>query len=672
MEEIVDLALKKPVLEFCNHPEQLTAEGNDLEYDAINGGYLGIHHPAFITVDLEKEVEVKQISMKLYDSAETLNKTKVPEKQAGNYSSRYAFRLLCSTDMESWKVLYDTTKATEPYGDKAAGNRKTYRKGWQWAVFDEPVRMRYFRIHALHNPANSGFHVVRLRLYDKEYDKMKLGEKMTLQSENETEIKDALPLSARLLNLSQRLDVATPDTIKKEKDGEYLSLKNQIVERSIEVHTVDGKVDQFRRIITPHMVKFLEDHYTNERKTNLISWTVTLSLIFIKSVFEVLEIHNTFATNAFLWTVGVGALMVTLFNSWPWFRYALENLIPKIKNAKEAVPKPDRNVLKNKDNYNVRAIDSEGNSFETGNESAEGNSLGILFNDEIRPYDICSGFHAVTNPGWIEVNLKNPEEISYLRFLLWDNCGSEKKQPSNRRYVYRLLISESDDPANRAWEAVYDNHISPSNGWQEFYFEDRARKITAIKLQFFHTLSLSTNPTTQIVSIQAFKNPTENFFESESPNKPDSYAPPVSGIVRSRVILGTLQEQMGFIVESEITDKIKDYLTRISNSSNLEDRDILHIESFKDDIEKNKESGLNKQLNLFYKSILSPVNRYNNKLELSALWISTISNIMLSIDILPLSNYITLISMLLLIITIGGIGLYLDSKRGSRAVAVSR
>lgn len=668
MEEVVDLALKKPVLEFCNHPEQLTAEGDELEYDATKGGYLGIHHPAFITVDMETEVKVKQISMKLYDSAETLNKTKVPEKQAGNYSSRYAFRLLCSTDMESWKVLYDTTKAIEPYGDKAAGNRKPYRKGWQWAVFDEPVRMRYFRIHALHNPANSGFHVVRLRLYNKEYDKMKLGEKMTLQTGNEMEIKDALPLSARLLNLSQRLDVATPDTIKKGNDREYLSLKNQIVERSIEVHTVDGKVDQFRRIITPHMVKFLEDHYINERKTNLISWTVTLSLIFIKSVFEVFEIHNTFATNAFLWTVGVAALMVTLFNSWPWFRYALEKLIPKVKNTEETVQTPDENVIVN----NVRAIDSEGNSFEAGNESPEGNSLGALFSDEIGRYDISTGFHAVTNPGWIEVSLKKPEEISYLRFLLWDNCGSEKKQPSNRRYVYRLLISESDDPANRSWEAAYDNHISPSNGWQEFYFEDRTRKITAIKLQFFHTLSLSTNPTTQIVSIQAFKNPTENFFESGSPDTPTSYAPPVSGIVRSRVILGPLQEQMGFIVESEITDKIKDYLTRISSSSNLEDRDILHIESFKDDIEKNKESGLNKQLNLLYKSILSPVNRYNNKLELSALWVSTISNIMLSIDILPLSNYITLISMLLLIITIGGLGLYLDNKRGDRAGAVSR
>lgn len=668
MEEVVDLALKKPVLEFCNHPEQLTAEGDELEYDATKGGYLGIHHPAFITVDMETEVKVKQISMKLYDSAETLNKTKVPEKQAGNYSSRYAFRLLCSTDMESWKVLYDTTKAIEPYGDKAAGNRKPYRKGWQWAVFDEPVRMRYFRIHALHNPANSGFHVVRLRLYNKEYDKMKLGEKMTLQTGNEMEIKDALPLSARLLNLSQRLDVATPDTIKKGNDREYLSLKNQIVERSIEVHTVDGKVDQFRRIITPHMVKFLEDHYINERKTNLISWTVTLSLIFIKSVFEVFEIHNTFATNAFLWTVGVAALMVTLFNSWPWFRYALEKLIPKVKNTEETVQTPDENVIVN----NVRAIDSEGNSFEAGNESPEGNSLGALFSDEIGRYDISTGFHAVTNPGWIEVSLKKPEEISYLRFLLWDNCGSEKKQPSNRRYVYRLLISERDDPANRSWEAAYDNHISPSNGWQEFYFEDRTRKITAIKLQFFHTLSLSTNPTTQIVSIQAFKNPTENFFESGSPNTPTSYAPPVSGIVRSRVILGPLQEQMGFIVESEITDKIKDYLTRISSSSNLEDRDILHIESFKDDIEKNKESGLNKQLNLLYKSILSPVNRYNNKLELSALWVSTISNIMLSIDILPLSNYITLISMLLLIITIGGLGLYLDNKRGDRAGAVSR
>lgn len=95
-------------------------------------------------------------------------------------------------------------------------------------MFDEPVRMRYFRIHALHNPANSGFHVVRLRLYNKEYDKMKLGEKMTLQTGNETEIKDALPLSARLLNLSQRLDVATPDTIKKETTGNISVLKTRL------------------------------------------------------------------------------------------------------------------------------------------------------------------------------------------------------------------------------------------------------------------------------------------------------------------------------------------------------------------------------------------------------------------------------------------------------------
>ena len=161
-------------------------------------------------------------------------------------------------------------------------------------------------------------------------------------------------------------------------------------------------------------------------------------------------------------------------------------------------------------------------------------------------------------------------------------------------------------------------------------------------------------------------------MESPEPGKHTGYAPAIDGIVRSRVILGPIQEQMGFIVESEITQKIHDYLTRISDRTTLEDSELIHIDSFKNDIKTHEDSGLNKQLNLFYKSILAPVNRYNNKLAESALWISTISNLLLIIDIIPLSDYMTLISMLLLIITIGGLGLYLDSKRGNRAGAVSR
>lgn len=667
MGKVVDLALKKPVLEFCNHPEQLTAEGNEKEYDAVNGGYLGIHHPAFITVDLEEPVNVKQISMKLYDSDDPLNKTIIPKNQDMNYCNRYAFRLLCSEDMISWKVLYDTTKATEPYGEKDAGNRKPYRKGWQWAVFETPVRMRYFRIHAMHNPANSGFHVVRLRLYDSEFDEMKLGEKMTMQTGNEIEVRDALPLSARLLNLNQRLDVATPRAIR-ENDREYLNLKNQIVERSIEVHTVDGKVDQFRRIITPHLVKFLEDNYFHERRTNLISWIVTLVLILIKALLEGFDIKNTFAANAVLWAVGIFALMIILFNSWPWFRYAIGKLRSSNRSAEESGPESDKNVLVG----NVRAFDSEGNCFESGKTSPDENTLGILFNEKIGRYDISNGFHAVTNPGWIEVNLKKPEEISYIRFLLWDNCGSDKKQPCNLRYVYRLLISESDDPKNRRWEAVYDNNISPTNGWQEFYFEDRVRKISAIKLQFFYTLTLGSHPTTQIVSIQAYKNPAKSFVENPEQGKNSCYAPPIAGIVRSRVVLGPIQEQMGFIVESEITRKIQDYLTRISGQIEQGTPELIHINSFINDIKIHEDSGLNKQLNLFYKSILSPVNRYNSKLSERTLWLSTISNLLLILDLVPISEYVKLITMPLAIITIGGLGLYLDSMRGSGAGTLSR
>ena len=39
----VDFAKGKNVMEFCNHPKSLTAEGDDLTYDSIRGGYLGIH-----------------------------------------------------------------------------------------------------------------------------------------------------------------------------------------------------------------------------------------------------------------------------------------------------------------------------------------------------------------------------------------------------------------------------------------------------------------------------------------------------------------------------------------------------------------------------------------------------------------------------------------------------
>lgn len=525
MTEPTDCALGKPVLEFCNHPEQITAAGDDLEYGARKGGYLGIHHPAFVTVDMEREVEIKQISMKLFDYEDSLS-NKVGESLRSNHQSRYAFRLLCSLDMKSWKVLYDTTRAREEYGDAQHGGRMLYRKGWQHAVLEQAEPMRYFRIHALHNPANSGFHVVRLRLLDGECPRLQKGQRMTLQTNGEMENKDAIPLSVRLLNLTQRLAVAVPDECK--KDAEYSELNNSIIEKSIELDTVDGKVDQLRRIITPRISHILEENYIEERRSNMVGWGVTVLLIILKSFFDFMGGTMTDGNGEFIfrWCTGLLFFFLVLTFYDGWFRYMWGLLWssrpPEVKETGE-------NVL-------------AGNVECSG--SAHDSAPPTLFDDVMRPYDIEEGYYSIPNPGWLEIRLKKPCDVSYLRFLLWDNCGSGKKQPSNRRYVYRLLVScaggDGDDGGDGSWTAVYDNHTNPSNGWQEFYFEDGLEGLTAIRLQFFHTLSLKeSNPRSHIVKVQAYRNPTRSIYDSTQMTSIVPYAPPVAGIVRNRVIIGS-------------------------------------------------------------------------------------------------------------------------------------
>jgi hypothetical protein len=315
--QYTDYAFGKIALELCNHPHYMTSEGDEKEYglNVSDGkyGYLGIHHPANITLDLcpphsntdspsnietkrtirsrlscrrkadknplckegTSEVEmaqVRQISVKFLDPNDTLNKT---DKKG----QEYAFRLLCSEDKVRWKVLFDSTRTANPY-----------RVGWMHLKFRDDMsspegvisgvqQMRYFRIHALHNPVSSGFHVVRLRLFDREVE-MPQGEEIILQSHSsyDYEINDTTPLATKMLNIAERLHRGVQP---EDRTDEFYTVYNHVVEKAFELQAVDGKVDQVRKIITPLITRRMEQKKKESAKSTRYGWIASAVIFFL-------------------------------------------------------------------------------------------------------------------------------------------------------------------------------------------------------------------------------------------------------------------------------------------------------------------------------------------------------------------------------------------------------
>lgn len=635
-----DFALGKNVLEYCNHPQALTAEGDDCEYDSIRGGYVGIHHPCFLTIDLQEPCDVVQISFKLYDVNDPLNKTENNPK-----NQHYAYRILCSIDKENWQVLYDTTKANEKYGEVDNGGLKIYRKGWQSALLNHPIKMRYFRIHALHNPANSGFHVVRVRLYDSENSALlSKSELLSISEPFEWEKGDAIPISTKLLNLSEQLSSIVPESYKK-SDKHYNDIINLIFENSVDLEQIDGKIEQVRKIVAPHIVAAFDDEYENENKSSINAWLLTIGII----AFNLL-IQNFISAGfqpLIYWCISALSLMLTFVFAWKWIKLSIDragkwmiSFISKIKSyfssKIEIKIQEEENVL-----YENASIHCKGM---TGSKK-----FSEIFSKEIQRYDSNTGFYEISNPGWMELYLNEPKPVSYIRFLLWDNCGSEKKQPSHRKYNYRLLIAEQDvnNPQAIKWEAVYDNSKNPSNGWQEFYFEDSIKNLVAIKLQFFHTLSLSMEKSTKIVNIQAFQNPTRSIDEwSNSAVERASYAPPFKGLSKNRVVIGSMNKAFCLIAENNITKEICRYLDTIKQTGILSASDLQHLNAFKSEISSSSAGDLSQQINNLCNNIISPIDRKRKDLNINMLKFSFFSNLLLTIDLSPIPLGLKLITAL--------------------------
>ena len=78
------------------------------------------------------------------------------------------------------------------------------------------------------------------------------------------------PLATKLLNLLNKLSNCISD--ERKNSEEFKELHNFIIEKSFELEAVDGKIDQIRKIITPHVTKSIDQKYKEDRNSSIFGW----------------------------------------------------------------------------------------------------------------------------------------------------------------------------------------------------------------------------------------------------------------------------------------------------------------------------------------------------------------------------------------------------------------
>lgn len=205
----LDIACGKPVLEQCNHPEELTKSVFD-GYDG-QSGYCGVHCPTYLTIDLKRNFDIGLIQFLLFDSVVDPNRRENERKfyfrvlVAGDYAGQKA----PDKDSIVWQVIYDS-------GHNGFRN-------WQLFKLDG-VSARFIRIHCIRNSSgSSGFQIVRLRAYSpeaasyvdfakvrdhiKEHDIDPCGLSQLLEIKKNSiieEMGDGFPVSKRIYDLSSQ------------------------------------------------------------------------------------------------------------------------------------------------------------------------------------------------------------------------------------------------------------------------------------------------------------------------------------------------------------------------------------------------------------------------------------------------------------------------------------
>ena len=220
----MNIALNKKILETTSWTNsQLLTDGNTTSYNGSSGfGYT--FFPNYCTLDLEDVCDLKFIRFLLYDKD----------------SRNYKYRLLTSVDLNSWAVHFDS-------------GLHSFRS-WQNFEFSEPIKVRYIRIHALWNSANSQFHIVQIEAHPDSVNIPSSEEINIIQLASEgyySEVSDGYPISFKMANIANTIrDIPLKFS---GLDKEYFSnIASELETRIYDVGKIEKGMDAIRRqIIDP-------------------------------------------------------------------------------------------------------------------------------------------------------------------------------------------------------------------------------------------------------------------------------------------------------------------------------------------------------------------------------------------------------------------------------------
>lgn len=230
-------ALRRRILESTVIKAALATDGNSQSYTGMEG-FAGFRWPGFLTVDLDEVCTVKVIRLLLWDGLGQLG---------GLLDNRlYEYRLLCSEDQQHWIVVHDT------------GAEGTI--GWQEFRFQSPIRLRYIRIHGLHNTANGFFHVVEIEAYDEEPQPLPRPATMSRVVDFGSaplELGDGLPITYELQGIITSLErlindnsIVNPEPVR--------AIASRLQLQVADVARVERNIDSIRRSVVAPIAADLE------------------------------------------------------------------------------------------------------------------------------------------------------------------------------------------------------------------------------------------------------------------------------------------------------------------------------------------------------------------------------------------------------------------------------
>lgn len=130
------------------------------------------------------------------------------------------------------------------------------------------MAVRFIRVHCMNSRRGSGFHIVELHACDEVASLNKVDTKVSFNADYpfEVEIGDAYPLSYQLYDLSGRFQDAIEKRVTGRPDAKaiYDSIIDFLFRKGREVESVNGKIDEIRRLVSDPVKDGIQKRFKEE------------------------------------------------------------------------------------------------------------------------------------------------------------------------------------------------------------------------------------------------------------------------------------------------------------------------------------------------------------------------------------------------------------------------